>query len=368
MSSLTETLRDRIVAHGPLTFAAFMEAALYDPQHGYYASGRAETGARGDFFTSVSVGPLFGRLLARQFQEMWSRLGEPARFTIVEQGAHDGALAADVLLGLQELAPTCFPAVEYMIVEPTPIWRERQTARLAPWPNVRWTHSLEEMGEIEGVFFSNELIDAFPAHRVRKSAEGWRELHVGWNESFVWIEGPLSSAEVRAAIEHLPEPLPDGYETEVRPHAGTWIGEVARALARGWVLVIDYGYERAEYYLPERSGGTLSAYAAHRRIDNPLALPGECDLTAHVDFTALAEAGTAAGLRVRGFTDQQRFISGLGLLHFPDAHEITAERAKELREFKTLMHPQFLGAAFRVLCLEKGVEGALAGFRFGGAA
>jgi SAM-dependent MidA family methyltransferase len=357
-------LREEITQRGPIHFRDYMERALYDPEHGFYGSGRARVGRSGDFFTNVSVGPLFGRLLARQFAEMWAKLGSPADFAIVEQGAHRGDFAADVLGALREFAPACLAAATYWIVEPLEALRTAQHEKLAEWAGVRvrWAESLADLPEFTGVHFSNELPDAFPVHRVVRRAEGWRERAVGFDGvRFVFVDIPLSTDPLKAALVRLPA-VPEGYETEINLAGPAWIAEVAARLKRGFILAIDYGYSRSEYYRPERDRGTLSAYAGHQREPDPLARPGEIDLTAHVDFTSLAEAGVAAGLALSGFTDQHHFMVGLGQLHF------TGESAspQEIRAFKTLMHPSLMGRSFHALCLARGVDEAeLSGFRYG---
>ncbi len=361
--TLTQFIREEIAAGGPMPFRRFMELALYDPQCGYYASGRATIGRSGDFFTNVSVGPLFGRLLARQVAEMWDRLGAPGKFTIIEQGAASGDLAMDVLGGLREMFPECFAAVRYRIVEPFAKLEERQRARLSGLgEKVAWTNALRQMQEEICVHLSNELPDAFPVHLVTWRAGAWCEQKViVQGAEFAFSDGPLSTDELREACARIPEPLSEGYTTEVNLAAPAWIREVATVMQRGFVLAVDYGYSRPEYYAPERIAGTLSAYAGHRREPDVLARPGEIDLTAHVEFDTLIEAAETAGLRLAGFTDQHHFAVGLGLAHFADG-----ANAAERRAFQTLMHPQFMGTAFKAIAFAKGVEmeKPLAGFQF----
>ncbi len=362
---LTEILRDRIARSGPIPFREFMDAALYDPQHGYYTSGRARIGRGGDFFTSVSIGPLFGALLARQFAEMWTRLGEPTEFTIVEQGAHRGEFARDVLTSLRVNAPACFAAARYQIVEPSDALRSAQSEALGEF-DASWSPSLEAVPAFTGLHFSNELPDAFPVHAVVWDGVAWRETYVAVEAGrFVSIARDIVSAPLCAALAQLPA-VPAGYRTEVNLAALEWIDALAARLTRGFALVIDYGFSRAEYYRPERTAGTLTGYAQHRRVEDLLAAPGETDLTAHVDFTALAERACDAGLRVAGFTDQHHFIVALGALHFPATIPDSPASQRELRAFKTLMHPQMLGRSFQVLALEKGgmSPAPLTGFRF----
>jgi SAM-dependent MidA family methyltransferase len=366
MSPVAAFLQAEIARRGPIPFRDFMEAALYHPEGGYYASGRAAIGRGGDYYTSVSVGPLFGRLLARQFVEMWERLGQPADFSIVEQGAHGGEFAGDALAGLREFAPECFASAIYVIVEPSAALEQRQRGRLSEFAGkVAWSRTLSGLEPFQGVHFSNELLDAFPVHRVRWDGAQWLERHVALEgERFVWIDTAPGTEALHTHLALLPRSLSAGYETEVNLAALDWIAALATRLARGWVLLVDYGYPRAEYYRPERQAGTLSAYAQHRRVDDPLDAPGKIDLTAHIDFTAVAERALAAGLGLRGFTDQHHFMVGLSRLHFTDTDGITPAQARELRAFKTLMHPNLLGQSFKVLCFEKAVAGPLAGFAF----
>jgi SAM-dependent MidA family methyltransferase len=367
--ALTEILRARIAHDGPMPFLDFMDAALYHPEHGYYTSGRAGIGRGGDFFTSVSVGPLFGTLLARQFAEMWEHLGAPREFSIVEQGAHRGEFARDVLTALRANSPACFAATRYRIIEPSDALRSAQHATLGEFA-AHWSPTLEALPAFTGVHFSNELLDAFPIHAVAWDGETWRETHVALDgERFVFTDLAITSAPLQAALAKLP-PVPADYRTEINLAALAWIDTLSAKLQRGFVLVIDYGFPRADYYRPERTTGTLTGYARHRRVDDLLAAPGETDLTAHIDFTALAGRALAAGLRIGGFTDQHHFIVALGTLHFPASIPDTPASQRELRAFKTLMHPQMMGRSFQILALEKAGDSPtpLTGFRFASAA
>ena len=357
MTPLAAQLQARIAAHGPITFRDFMAAALYDPAHGYYASGRAVIGLRGDFITNVSVGALFGRLLARQFAEMWERLGTPDPWCIVEQGAHHGQFARDVLEGLREFAPRAFAVVKYVIVEPLDALRGPQIRGLYDLP-VNWISNVAELDPFCGVHFSNELLDAFPVHLVARREDRWIERCVDCPAGpFVFTDGPLSDPRLAAHLAAFD--APDGFVTEVNLAALEWLSTLSTKIDRGCVLAIDYGYPREQYL--ERHAGTLSAYAGHAREPDPLARPGEIDLTAHVEFTSLIEHAERLGFRLGGFTDQHRFMVGASRLHF---QEKSAIAPAELRSFKTLMHPALLGAAFKVVCLEKGLEDAapLTGF------
>jgi len=364
---LPALLRAEISRRGPIPFRDFMEHALYHPEHGYYTSGRAAIGRGGDFFTSVSVGSLFGRLLACQFEEMWQRLDCPGDFTIVEQGAHDGRFASDVLSHLHLHSPAFHESLRYTIIEPSARARATQHERLGSFAeSVTWVASPADLAPFTGVHFSNELLDAFPVHLLTWTGTEWLERHVtAEGDAFVFTDAPLSSPALCEHLARLPA-VPAGYVTEVNLAALTWLAQLAPKLQRGLILAIDYGYARADYYREDRTEGTLSAYADHRRERNPLARPGEIDLTAHVDFTTLAEHALALGFALTGFTDQHHLMVGLSPLHFPDEPAITLARQKDLRALQTLMHPTMLGRAFQAICLSWAVpSGAtLAGFRF----
>ncbi len=334
-----------------------MDRALYAPATGYYAAGKARIGREGDFLTNVSVGPLFGRMLARQFAEMWERLGRPAQFTIVEQGAASGDFAADALEGLREFAPECFDCASYVIVEPLEIWCALQKQRLASFEKLRWAASLDAIEPFTGVHFSNELVDSFPVHRVRWDGLKWLEQYVEYiGGAFSFVDGPPAAPSIRRWLATIPAPPPDNYQTEVNLASADWIGVLAGKLRRGWILTIDYGYTRDEYYCRERINGTLTGYVRHRQVSNPLQSPGETDITAHVEFTSLMEAGSANGLAVCGFTDQHRFMAALSRLHFQENESMTPEAHREVRAFQMLMHPSLMGGSFRALCFAKGVN------------
>jgi SAM-dependent MidA family methyltransferase len=374
-----------IADRGAIRFRDFMELALYHPEHGYYGAGRAALGRAGDYFTSVNVGPIFGELLGMQFRQMWSHLGRPDGFTIVEQGANDGALAADILGWSRDNAPDFFEAMRYEIVEGLEVLRGRQRDRLAGIPTlaglpgsanlpigirpeqrklptgfaskVTWRDALGDLPRFTGVHFSNELVDAFPVHLVRFRGGEWRELHV--TGALTWTDQPATDPTLLAALAGAPRQ--EGYTTEVNLAALSWARAVAAKIDRGWVVVIDYGYPRQRYYAPERRQGTLECYAGHKKGLDPLADPGFRDLTAHVEFTSLAKSFLDAGMTLAGYTDQHHFLTGLASRAFADR----APTASEARGLKTLLHPEMLGTAFQVLGLARDVpEGTLAGFRF----
>jgi SAM-dependent MidA family methyltransferase len=367
---LIDFIRDTIRRRGPVTFAWFMDQALYHPQHGFYSAGRCSIGRRGDYFTNVSVGPLFGQLLAAQFDEMWEVLGRPDDFVIVEQGAHEGDFARDVLTAARDTKPGFFSALRYRIIESFPLLEQRQASTLADFKEkVVWRKSLDQVEPFCGVHFSNELLDAMPVHWIRKTAhlEGWEELYVAESGAeFVIIAQPIQDPKLQQHLARIPQPAAKPYETEVNLAAVEWMKTLAPKLTRGFILVVDYGHARDRFYAPERQNGTLRCYAQQRFVPSPLEGIGHVDITAHVDWTSIAECAEQNGLRVSGFTDQHRFMTGLvttlAQATFAPESDLTTRGA-----LQTLFHPDFLGTTFQFLGLTKNVdpEIVLSGFRFG---
>lgn len=375
-----------------ITFAQYMEAALYHQRHGYYATKAINIGQQGDFFTSPHLGADFGELLAEQFVEMWEILGKPTPFSLVEMGAGQGILAADILKYIHRHYPDFFTALDYIIVEKSPALRQEQQQRLqntsilATSPHegareeigypVRWCN-LEEIpsNSITGCFFSNELVDAFPVHQLIIEQGRLREVYVTTASEieasqsnqirttqqpalikaseFVEVTGELSTPQIAeyfdlVSINLLSSLYPNGYRTEVNLAALDWLKMVADKLQRGYLLTIDYGYPASRYYSPARSQGTLVCYYQHRQHDNPYIHIGRQDITAHVDFTALERWGKQCGLNSVGFTQQGLFLIGLGIgdriaaISTSDAKSIqqSLQRRDALHQ---LINPQGLG-------------------------
>ena len=380
-SELVEIIRNEIGANGPISFARFMELALYHPDRGYYASGRANIGRRGDFFTNVSVGSLFGRLLASQFAEIWEKLGRPGDFKIVEQGAHDGVFAGDALSALRRSAADCFAATSYSLIEPFPIWRERQQKNLRGFAEkTSWVPSVDEIAPFVGIHFSNELFDSLPVHLIVSG--GVANGATVWNEKFVALEHGLSagvpsgvelccpgarfiftSAKVSPSNLQLDRLgfFPAGFETEVNLAAPKLMSEIAAKLSRGIILTIDYGFSRTEFYSLHRSQGSLQVRANQKKLSSPFQQIGLADISAHVEWTALAEVAQSSGATPIGFTDQHHFLAGIISKSFPEADF----NASEKRALQTLLHPEMLGRNFQALALGKDFKENLAGFRFG---
>ncbi|RPJ34761.1 MAG: hypothetical protein EHM17_05370 [Verrucomicrobiaceae bacterium] len=351
-SSLAGLLRQRIARGGAMAFTDFMAAALYEPALGYYARGTRQLGRGGDFFTSVSVGPLFGHLLARRFLRHWHETGQPPRWRIIECGAHDGTLAADVLAALEGLDATAFAALEYAIPEPLPALQAAQREILRNFAGrVRFlTHPAGLAAEpLPGIAFGNEVLDALPCHLVEWQGGGWREVRVALDnaDQLVFQLTEIHDAALRAALEPLGRDFPAGYRTELRTSYRDFLAPLARALRGGLMIWVDYGFPREDYYQPDRTRGTLRTFSKHRAGEDPLERPGEADITAHVDFTAVAEAAQALGGAPAPLRHQGSWLTEVGrewLLEMEGK-----PRPAELRQFQTLMHPAHLGGSFHVL-------------------
>ncbi|PYL38865.1 MAG: SAM-dependent methyltransferase, partial [Verrucomicrobia bacterium] len=289
-TELVELIRAEIAKRGQVSFAWFMEQALYHCQQGYYSSGRAAIGRRGDYFTNVSVGPLFGQLLAAQFVQIWQRLGQIDNFIIAEQGAHHGDFARDVLDAIRNAQPACFEALRYRIVEPFPVLQDRQLQTLEKFADrVEWRRSPPDLEPFTGIHFSNELLDAMPVHLLVSTGDGWREKFVALEgDKFVFANQPIVDPALQAFVKKLPT-RPAGYETEVNLVALDWIDHVAAKLERGHVLAFDYGFSRDEFYAPYRTAGTLQVREKHRQLPSAFEQIGHADITAHVSWTDLAE-------------------------------------------------------------------------------
>ena len=349
-------MRGRIAEQGSIGFDQFMAAALYHPRHGYYAGEHSRTGKSGDFFTSVSVGPVFGKLLASQFLETRARLGNPPDFTLVEQGANNGQLMADVLAAWEG------PLPRVVIIEPLANLRALQQETLAPW-SARVAHVAHEaeLPAFTGVFFANELLDAFPVKLLARRRGAWCERRVGHDgKKFVFVETPFSGVAPKIDGE-LGE-----FMTEICPSLGPWIESVAAKLRRGWLLLVDYGHPAAARYHPARAAGSLAAYRDPQRAEDPLADPGQQDLTAHGDFTAAAQAAEKAGLRLAGFPDQHHALAALAGKVFPAMPEtpLASEAAREMRALRQLLHPESMGSSFKFLALAKDIDEPLTSFAF----
>jgi SAM-dependent MidA family methyltransferase len=365
-------IRGLIEANGGwLPFSRFMEAALYAPGLGYYMTDRIRFGAEGDFVTAPELSPLFQACLADGLAGLLEQAGGG---DIVEFGAGSGIAAAFILPAMERRG--ALPA-RYRIVEPSPDLTRRQQWFFERWPavaafrdRIEWLDA-PPREKWRGAAFANEVVDAQPVERFRVRGEDCEAIGVvASGDGFAWqarpADGPLREAvaEIQA---RLPEPMPDGYVSECRPALGAWVAAATAGLARGALLVVDYGLPRAQYYHRSRDGGTLCGFRRHRRVDDALATPGVQDLTAWVDFSALAEAAVACGMAVGGFATQAHFLISLGIeRHLAAAIAGAGDRERRAlqQDAATLMLPGEMGERFKAIAFTRGIEGALPGFSF----
>ncbi|PIE83744.1 MAG: SAM-dependent methyltransferase [Candidatus Contendobacter odensis] len=363
---LLDFICTEIAKTGAISFYRFMDLALYAPELGYYRAGTGKFGAGGDFITAPELSPLFSRCLAHQCQEILGALGGG---TILELGAGTGIMAADILQELQHL--NGLPE-RYLILELSGELRQRQYQTLSKYvpellERVVWLDTLPE-SSFRGIILGNEVLDALPVERFHITANGSRRLEVintdsglGWRDG---EEDPIVTAAVARIEADLDAPLAEGYVSEYAPQLGTWLGAIAESLAAGALLFIDYGYPRREYYHYERAAGTLLCHYRHRAHENPFIYTGLQDITANVDFTAVADAAVEAGLAVAGYTSQNHFLFGCGLMNLlndvntPD----TLRYLEQARQVKLLTLPGEMGCRFQAIALTRNLEQPLRGF------
>jgi len=346
-----------------MTFERYMRLCLYHPDYGYYAQGQERTGVAGDYFTSPDLHPIFARLIARQAAEMWAALGCPRPFRWVEMGAGRGLFACDFLRQAQRLDFDFFNALNYIVIEPSPRARSQLRARLlgeALGANLELCASLDDIQPSVGCFFSNELLDAFPVAVVTRVGGELAEIYVGVKGNELCEQlGPVSNPAISAAVLRYARDIKDGQRVEVSLDAMQWIRSVALKLARGFVLTIDYGDLAERLYTPDRPKGTLMAYRRHLALEDFFSRPGEQDLTAHVNFSALIDVGREAGLALTGFTTQERFLMALGeaqqFAELYEAGQSDIERFQARLKLKRLLHPMGMGETFKVLIQHRDV-------------
>ncbi|HEX8982225.1 MAG TPA: SAM-dependent methyltransferase [Ktedonobacterales bacterium] len=399
MAQLDEIIAEEIRRDGSMTFARFMDLALYHPQLGYYSgggSGREPVGWAGDFFTSGDVSPLWGWALAKQLHQMWQSLGSPARFDVIEPGAGRGLLAASVWRYALALDERWATALRYTLVDraaPDAPLRAAREARLAaelaaipaPQGAVRWAPALDQAtsdGPVTGCVISNELLDALPVHRIEARGGALLEVYVALEPESGRLVETLAEPSSERVANYLDDyripwrEYPDGWRAEVCPAAEDWTREVAGKLGAGFMLTLDYGASARRLYTRDRRRGTLMAYTRHRLSERPLATPGQQDLTAHVNFSAVAKVGAAEGLSVVRYTSQAALLSGLGIREqaetsaarlYPyaeierhtDRGQADMLRRSALRNaVTTLLNPHGLGG-FRALTQGRGLASTL---------
>ena len=348
---------------GWIDFARFMHLALYTPHLGYYSSQAIKFGSSGDFVTAPEISPLFAQTLARQVAQI---LQDDANH-ILELGAGTGRLAAELLNALSKLGN--LPA-RYQILEVSADLRHQQHETLqavlpaAILQRVEWLDSLPET--FSGLILGNEVLDALPVHIIRQQAENLTERGVAWNgQSFIWAERPLNSAHLLAMAKNLA--LPPDYITELCPAASGLLASLANCMQQGVILFIDYGFSQREYYHPQRNQGTLMCHYRQIAHDNPFLYPGLQDITAHVDFTRLAETGVAHGLQLLGYCNQTRFLINCGITDLLSQISPTdiAHYLPLATQAQKLLSPAEMGELFKVIALGKNMPASLLGFAQG---
>jgi SAM-dependent MidA family methyltransferase len=354
-------LAARITANGPITFSEHMESCLYDPNHGYYSSEKRTRFA--DYYTSVDVHPIFGRLLARQLEQMWKILDRPSEFLIVESGAGIGRLAKHILDFSASHLPEFYSALHYIAVERSASRRAtHETILAAHFEAGRAKSSVELPANISaGCFLSNEMFDAIPVHRVVQLNGELHEINVGHvGEIFVDQVSNVLSPGIEEYFERQETKLVEGQHAEANLAACKWISDAARRIDRGYLLSVDYGYPARELYNPRRMSGTLLAYRDHKVSEDYYAAPGEQDLTAHVNFTALEIWGKDAGLGTLGLVPQSRFLVSLGRKNeFGDLYDegqSETDRVRAQLQLSSLIHPEGMGQTFQVFIQQKGIK------------
>jgi SAM-dependent MidA family methyltransferase len=362
MSELLPLIQDEIAkAGGAISFADFMELALYHPFLGYYEKGFSQTGRQGDFFTNVSVGALFGQFLGFDFASR-ARLLPDGQFYVLESGAHDGRLASDILDYLRQFQPVFFERVTYLIVEPSARRAYHQQEVLEPYgKKIQWIKRFTAItAPLPGLCFSNELLDAMPVHVFRwdSSELTWKEWGVGSHAGNLdWVMLPTNTPEAEIFLPPIPpelgQVLPHGFTIEVSPAAVRWWREAASCLMHGWLMTFDYGARVESLIQPERTRGSLRGYSHHHISSNILRNPGEQDITANVNFSHIISAGEAAGFVTEGFGQQGQYLKQL--LEKADAapSEFPLWTASRFRQLTSLIHPEHLGFSFKALIQAK---------------
>ncbi len=362
---LKRFLLDQIEKRGAIPFVQFMEWCLYHETYGYYQSNRSRIGKRGDYYTGPCVHPLFGAMVAKQICQMIELLGED-RFEIVEMGGAQGYLCEDILQWMKTRRPDCYTLTTYYLVERSIGIRDLQKERLSRFKREGKTFWLDpeilNIGseKFTGCFLANELIDAFPVHRVTLNQGKLEEVYVTQEGGKLReVIGPLSTPELMTYFNSMGINLSEGQYAEVNLQALNWIEKISQCLRRGFVLTIDYGYLAEELYGSARFHGTLLCYHHHRISDNPYERLGEQDITSHVNFTALIKKGEELGLQLTGFVPQYRFLLALGILQELDllSQGLSEEDRLKLRlTVKHLIEPEVgMGEIFKVLIQHKGM-------------
>ena len=358
-AELTTLIREKITLNGPIPFSEYMEMALYEPGLGYYSAGLQKFGEGGDFVTAPQLGNVFAGCLAKQIEQIGNRLG---RYEIVEAGAGSGILAADLIKALQE----SHPPVRYRILERSAHLRQVQKEtleQLVPqWMDkISWLDEPPSEGW-QGIFLANEVLDALTVERFCVENDGTKQMQVTTDpDAFGWFKGPCPQAmqdQIQAIVSSLDQQPGTGYCSELNTSLPAWLQAVSASLTKGLALFIDYGYARKDYYQPQHRDGTLICHYQHRAHDDPFKWPGLTDISASVDFTALAEAADFCGFEVSGYTSQAMFLLACGLDEILAQNEFLSERErlKVNNQVRSLTLPGEMGERFQVMALSRGLD------------
>lgn len=353
----TKNLVKEVKENGAIPFSRFMEIALYDSEEGYYASGYAVPGRDGDFFTSVSVGSCFGKILTRDVVEKWKTRGEPESFALIEQGADRGYLILDILSELQEFCPELLEKLSVVIIEPNEALRSEQKKTLMEHGCVTW---IDELSELEdrggGYFLANELLDALPIDLIKRKSDHWVSLWVALNEvgdGFVLEERGLEERSKKEIELALPDHnWPEGYTTELHTGLVDWVEDFFRSGFKGYATFFDYGFIQEDYRCLSRSEGTAKRIKDHQTFSDLLSDPGKSDVTAHVDWSRFESSMASGGAKRVSFDSQEVFITKLAASILKKM-ELSGQVDEEfVRQFQSLTHPSFLGRAFQAMQFE----------------
>jgi SAM-dependent MidA family methyltransferase len=374
MNPLEQKIIEKIQNEGPITFEKFMEMALYYPELGYYSSPDTTIGRKGDFYTSPHLHPIFGAMIGKQFMEMWNVMGRPADFHAVEIGAGVGYLCKDIFdylckpssdSSLLRDKSDFLSSLEYIIVEPYEHFQERQRGLLdylfkgerGTKSNnfISWVKSLNELDNVVGCIFSNELLDAFPVHLIEMENE-LKEIYINFNEKeFVEEKNNVNLGEIANYIKQFDIDLQTHYRTEINLRIRSWLEDIDTALSNGFILTVDYGYSAKEYYSEERTKGTLLCYHKHLFNENPYQNIGEQDITAHVNFSSLKKWGEESGLKTIGYCPQGTFLVAAGIDEvITELYSDSPDYLSETSKIKGLIMPQGMGESHSVMIQYKG--------------
>ncbi len=341
--------------------------ALYTSALGYYSGGTQKFGLAGDFVTAPEISPLFAQTIACQYVQLQAAPMLASGADILELGAGTGKLAADLLLELQDLG--VFPE-HYFILEVSDHLRHIQleTCKKALpkdlFEKLDWLETLPE--RFNGLILGNEVLDAIPVQIIHKTADGWRERGVAFKNGFVWQDAPIAASRLASSLPQYFTDLPQGYVTEICPAASGLMRSLAETLECGAILLIDYGFSAHEYYHPQRNQGTLMCHFQHHAHDNPLIHVGLQDITAHVDFTQIAQAGEAHGISLAGYITQAQFLMNCGILDILSQHSPDSPQFMQLAAAaQKYLSPAEMGDLFKVIAFTKGLDEPLIGFMQG---